>query len=118
MRIYDFIDPQGRPFAFEVANIGRNAICHVVKQIPDSTILRGPRFLSWLQEEQFCEFEVSGQRFVVGEPFGDNSRYWIGTNPGWCAQVDAVREAFSRANALDAMVLGAFGLWRRFGRNP
>jgi len=118
MRVYDLIDRQGRPFVTEVVrSIGRNAICHVIQQIPISTILRGPRFLSWFQEEQFCEFDVSGQRFVVEEPFGDNSRYWIGTDPpGWCAQIDDVRDVF--LNALDAIVLGAFGLWRRFRLNP
>ena len=107
MRVYDLPDKQGRAFAFEVtSSIG-------------ATILRGPRFLSRFEEDQFCEFEVNGQLFVAEEPFGDNSRYWIGTEPpGWCEEIDLVRETFSRANALDAMVLGAFGLWKRFGRNP
>ena len=35
MRVYDLIVQQGRPFVTEVVlSIGRNAICHVIQQIP------------------------------------------------------------------------------------
>lgn len=61
-------------------------------------VLRGPARLSAFREEQFCEFEVEGQRFIVWEPFGDNSRYWVGPEPAvWCKEVDVVRAAFRRA---------------------
>ncbi|GGA00902.1 hypothetical protein GCM10011408_22410 [Dyella caseinilytica] len=31
------------------------------------------------------------------EPFGDNSRYWIGPEPvHWCPQIDVVRHAFAK----------------------
>jgi hypothetical protein len=103
-------------FAFEVANsvIGRGGTCAVVKEIPGSKILRGPRFWSWFREDQFCEFEVNGRRFVIEEPFGDNSRYWIGPEPPvWCEQVDVVRRAFLEANAFTASARGSFRLWQR-----
>jgi hypothetical protein len=101
MRVHDLIDETGRVFAFEVSNtiIGRRGACAIVNQIRGSKILRGPRFFSWFREDQFCAFEVNGQRFVIEEPFGDNSRYWIGPEPPlWCEQVDAVRQAFLEAN--------------------
>jgi hypothetical protein len=64
--------------------------------------------LSWFREEQFCEFEVEGQRFVIEEPYGDNSRYWIGPEPpAWCEQIGVVRDAFVVANALAARVRGS-----------
>jgi hypothetical protein len=116
MRVHDLRDDTGRVFAFEVSNtiIGRSGACAIVSQIPGSRILQGPRFLSWFREEQFCAFEINGQRFVIEEPFADNSRYWIGTEPPvWCAQVEAVRQAFLDANPFLASVRGFFGLWKR-----
>jgi len=48
-----------------------------------------------MREEEFCEFEVDSEAFVAWEPFGDNSRYWIGPKDGkWNVQVDKVRAAF------------------------
>lgn len=58
--------------------------------------MRRPKaILSWFREQTFCEFEVEGVRFEAEEPYGDNSRYWIGPSPPrWVAQVGSVREAF------------------------
>lgn len=116
MHVHDLMDETGRVFAFEVSNtiIGRGGACAIVKQIRGSKILRGPRFLSWFREDEFCAFEVNGQRFVIEEPFGDNSRYWIGPEPPvWCAQVDTVRQAFLDANSFLARGRGSFGMWKR-----
>ena len=116
MRVHDLRDGQGRVFAFEVANIiiGRGGACVIVNQIPGCRILRGPGLLSWLREDQFCEFEIDGRRFVIQEPFGDNSRYWIGLEPPvWCEQVDVVRNAFVDANAFASGVRGICGFWKR-----
>jgi hypothetical protein len=115
MRVHDLVDREGRVFAFEVSNavIGRGGACTIASEVHGSTLVRGPRFWSWLREEEFCEFDVNGQRFVIEEPFGDNSRYWIGPEPPvWCGEVDAVRRAFASANAFSAGARGSFGLWR------
>jgi hypothetical protein len=101
MRVYDLVDQQGRVFAFEVENtgLGRRGACAIVNEIPGSTMVRRPRAWSWLREEEFCEFEVNGRRFVIEEPYGDNSRYWIGPEPpAWCEEVDVVRRAFADAH--------------------
>ena len=119
MRVHDLLDEDGRVYAFEVSNtvIGRGGACAIINQIPGSKILRGPRFLSWFREEEFCAFEINGQRFLVEEPYGDNSRYWIGSEPPvWCEQIDAVRRAFLDANSFVAMTRGSFGLWKRRAR--
>jgi len=100
MRIHDVIDGEGRMFAFEVDNLSfdRAHVCRVAASIPGAIIVRRPRFLSSLREEVFCEFEVEGVRFVAWEPFGDNSRYWIGPEPAhWVSQIVIVREAFLKA---------------------
>jgi hypothetical protein len=98
MTIHDLQDEEGRVFAFEIENsdFGREKVCNLVQTIPGVRILRSPKkFLSELREEVFLEFEVGGKKFEAWEPFGDNSRYWIGPEPPqWCQEVVFVREAF------------------------
>lgn len=98
MKVYELHDKEGHVFAFEVENafLGRAGVCRVVSSIPGARLIRKPKFLSWLREAEFCEFEIGERRFVVEEPFGDNSRYWIGTKPpSWCKEVKMVIDAFS-----------------------
>ena len=97
MAIHDLIDQDGRLFAFEVDNsrLGRKKICKILTSIPGIQILRKPIFMSEFREEVFCEFELNGLKFEVWEPFGDNSRYWIGPEPVLTTeQIKTVREAF------------------------
>lgn len=98
MKTLDLLDKEGRLHAFEVENLllGRRRVVKIVKTIPGVKITREPlRFLSWSREEEFCEFVVGDRRFVAWEPFGDNSRYWIGARPpGSCPELQIVRDAF------------------------
>jgi len=97
MITHDLKDKEGRDFAFEIASVGRQRLCRIVSSFPEARLLRTPKFLSWWREEEFCEFEVGGQKFIVWEPFGDNSRYWIGPEPPhWCELMALVREFFRR----------------------
>ena len=96
MKIYDLHDPQGRLFAFEIPNIGRSAVCDLLGSFADTAIKRRPCFLSEFREEQFCDFSFSGQAFRVWEPFGDNSRFWIGPEPPeYCEQTSRLHALFS-----------------------
>ena len=116
MDTYELLDEDGRMFAFEVNNagLGRRGVCRVVETIPGAQITRRPRFLSWFREEVFCEFSVNGKTFVAWEPFGDNSRYWIGPEPTeWLPLTQSVRDAFdshkeSRFFRRVGFVVGAF----------
>lgn len=50
-----------------------------------------------------CEFNLKGETFIIEEPFGDNSRFWVGTkNKPQPAVLAAVRQAFERPNTLGA----------------
>ena len=86
-------------------------------------MVRRPRLLSWRREEVFCEFLLGGARFEIWEPYGDNSRYWIGPAGANAAdmrpteEIARVREAFISAGALTAF-LGAFGARERPGPSP
>ena len=104
MKIHDLKDKQGRVFAFEVANtvLTRKGVCKLVKSIPGARLLSDG---TELRQEEFCVFELQGQRFKAWEPFGDNSRYWIGPEPpSWCEQVSVVRDAFARHNCLKSIL--------------
>src|SRR5215831_16031877 len=80
MKVHDLKDSQGRVFAFEVANtlLTRRGVCKIVRSLPGARLLSGRKELG---EQEFCTFEVQGQRFKAWEPFGDSSRYLIGPEP-------------------------------------
>lgn len=97
MKTYPLYDEEDRLFAFEIGNtiIGRRGVCGIVQSIPGAKLLRTPKFLSWWREAEFCEFSLDGERFIAEEPFGDNSRYWVGPKPPrWLPQTEKVHEAF------------------------
>jgi hypothetical protein len=105
MKVYELMDDSGRPFAFEIDNagLGRRGVVRVVRSIPGAAVTRTPKLLSWFREEQFCEFTVDGREFVAWEPYGDNSRYWIGPKeepPNWCEQTAKVMDAFKNRGVL------------------
>ena len=102
MKIYDLHDKEGKAYAFEIDNVllGRRGACRVVRSIPNANILKEPKLLSWHREEIFCEFELDGLRFQVWEPFGDNSRYWVGPESATeTRQINVIRAAFEAAGS-------------------
>jgi hypothetical protein len=103
MKIYEHKDAEGRVVSFEIDNllISRRGVVRILRSIPDIHIIRSPRLL-WWREDEFCEFEIGGQRFKALEPFGDNSRYWIGPEPPqWSEHIQLVQNAFARYGAKD-----------------
>jgi len=105
MKVHDLKDPNDRIFAFEVENglLSRKQAIKVVSSIPGVNVLRTPKHFD--SNEEFCEFELEGVLFKIWEPFGDNSRYWVGPEPPeWCKQVAIVREAFAQHKILGVLV--------------
>jgi len=99
MKTYPLLNNDGQMYASEVDNLtlGRRGAVRVVKTIPGVEVIRLPkRVLSWFREEEFLEFMVGGIRFGMMEPYGDNSRYWVGRSPsgGWCEQLEIVHSVF------------------------
>jgi hypothetical protein len=95
MKIYDLLDKEGRVFAFEVNNffLSRKRLSKIVNRMPGVRMIRTPRRFSW--EDEFCEFEIDGQRFTAWEPWGDSNRFWIGPKSNeWCPQVEIVKHFF------------------------
>lgn len=74
MRTYPLYNDQGKLVAFEVSSLlSRRLARRVAASIPGARIVS-----SKLREDQFCEFEIAGAKFAIEEPFGDNSRFWVG----------------------------------------
>ena len=115
MKTFGIKSDDGREFLFEVNNfhLGRRSLCRLVTRIPGCVVVRKPNRFRWSfeDEDELCEFELDGVRFVACEPFGDNSRYWVGPKSQkgipskWCPQVDRVREAFVRSRPFPGLFL-------------
>jgi len=107
MKIYDIQTSEGKIAAFEVDNllIGRRGACRIVESIPGAKVQKHPALFSWLREHVFCQFALEDQLFEIGEPFGDNSRYWIGpvgvgqdgNELKYVPEIDLVRTTFEQA---------------------
>ena len=84
--------------SFMVGNtlLGRSGLVRVIRKIPGCQITRMPRKpFSWTREDEFCEFQVNGIRFVAEEPFGDSSSFWIGCEKP-CDELNLVIEQFKK----------------------
>jgi hypothetical protein len=102
MKIYPVQDEENNLHAFEIANwkVSRARATKIVKAISGASIIRKPkRFFSGIREEVFCEFKINGTLFEINEPYGDNSRYWVGKKEegGWCEELEVVKNAFQAA---------------------
>ena len=70
--------------SIEVPNdqISRRMVVEVLAVIPGVTLVRRPSLLWSLGGDQFCEFRIGAERYVVSEMFGDSDRYDISPLPG------------------------------------
>ena len=81
MDTYSIVDPKkgSRPFAFEIENayVSRRAVAHLLGRLDGVTDVGfGGRFGS--SNDVRVEFKYRNRDYIALEPFGDNSRYWIG----------------------------------------
>ena len=78
MRTWPVTDEGGKVTAFEVSmlRIGLREIEGILRSNPDVSKLTRRRIFS--PSEVHITFYYRGVEYVVWEPFGDNSRYWIG----------------------------------------
>jgi hypothetical protein len=96
MKTHGIADKDGRIGAFEVANFGRHRACRFVSKIPGVSIVKRQKHFQFIADDEFCEFELNGERFFILEPFGDNNAFLIGHNPkGRCSEMDEIIKAFA-----------------------
>ena len=101
MRIFDLRNEEGELHGFEISNvlISRARACKIAASIPGVTVVRAER--SWFADDVFCILRIGTRVVEIEEPFGDNSRYYVGARPaGWCPELASVREAFASEPAI------------------
>ncbi|GGX22665.1 hypothetical protein GCM10011282_30880 [Undibacterium macrobrachii] len=97
MKTRELRNDDGHLTGFSVSNIllGRHGVPRVIASIPGATVIRKQRRFAISTPDDFCEFVVDGKTFLAIEPFGDNSEFWLVTEPPEdCAQLKIVRQAF------------------------
>jgi hypothetical protein len=98
MKTYPIIDEaSGRSFAFEVENayVSSSALGRLLTGIDGVTSVRKRKAFR-RPDDVHIEFEYLGREHVVWEPFGDNSRYWIGPKEtkGHATNIQPIEERF------------------------
>ena len=97
MKTRDLRNDQGQLTGFIVSNLmlSRHGVPRIVADIPGAELLRKQKRFVLFAPDDFCEFIVDGKTFLAIEPFGDNSEFWVVTEPPEdCPQIEAVRRAF------------------------
>jgi len=92
MKVYDILDSEGRIFALEVNNtfLSRRRVVRIIDKIPNAQVVRTEK-----RCDEFCEFRVDGENFVVWEPWNDSSRFWIGPkSKRYARQFEIIRRVF------------------------
>ena len=80
MQTFPLIDPDsGIKYAFEVENayIGPKRIARLLAGAPDVSNVKSRRLFG-PNPDTHVVFNYKGSEYMVWEPYGDNSRYWIG----------------------------------------
>ncbi len=83
MKTYPIIEDGPDPFAFEIDHVylSRKTIARILGKVEGVTeVHQGGRFGS--PDDVRIEFKCQGHDYIVMEPFGDNSRYWVGPKGG------------------------------------
>jgi len=78
MKTYPLRDANGFEFGFEIENayIGLRTIAKLLSTITGVTNISKRRLFEYSKSD-LITFNYLGQHFLVSEPYGDNSRYWI-----------------------------------------
>ena len=75
--------------------LSRHGVPRIVSDIPGAQVVRKQEHFALSASDDFCEFIVDGKTFLAIEPFGDNSEFWVVTEPPEeCPQIQVVRRAF------------------------
>ena len=126
MKIHPVLAKDGTPSsAFELENlyISPSTIARLLEGVDGVTEVQS-RGTSFGSSDVRVEFKYRGQPYIVWEPYGDSSRYWIGPKDGAEAGSGSapLEEVFKRYSpplyrALVADVLTLRFLTRAFARN-
>jgi hypothetical protein len=104
VKIRDMHNDDGALTGFAVSNLllRRRGVGRIIRSLTDARIIREQPPYRIGGRDDFLEFVLDGITFLVIEPFGDNSEYWIVSEPttGDSEQLRKAREAFRRHRSL------------------
>jgi len=104
MKTYPIINDDGSLRGFEItAPLTYRPIRRALRSVEGVTEIRR----TWFNEDRI-KFKFNGEPFIVWEPYGDNSRYWIGpAEPPSRQDISPIHEAFQqyRYSALARLML-------------
>ncbi len=100
MQIHPILTEEGaRSPAFEVENayIGPATIVRLLSEVQGVTDVQKRKFFA-KSNDIHVNFKYRGQPWIVWEPYGDSSRYWIGPQDHMLSKIDAaeIEDAFKR----------------------
>ena len=89
MKIYHLYKNNGSKFGFEIENvyISTKKIAKLLTTIKGVTNIKSRKLFDF-GNEYHIEFDYNKYKFVVWEPFSDNSRYWICLKEDLSIEVD------------------------------
>jgi hypothetical protein len=113
------LEADGRLCAFEIENayIGPSTVAKVLRKTKDVTDVEQRRLFS-SESEVHIKFTYRGCACIVWEPYGDNSRYWIGpeNTSAFEGNVAQVERAFAQYEPPFHRLMIGFILTLRFLR--
>jgi hypothetical protein len=116
MQTYPLFNQAGRLFAFEIekVSLGRRKIGSLLGGVGDVSDVKVSRsFLT--AEDVHVDFLYAGKAYVVWEPWGDSSRFWIGPREESDEPIDiqVLEQVFrSYRPAFPARVLGGLASFK------
>ncbi|MCL1142547.1 hypothetical protein [Shewanella gaetbuli] len=77
--IYELLNDNGELFAFEIESVYMplSQIANTLEKIEGVSQIRNRKMFS-SQDEIHIRFKFNGIDYIVWEPYGDNSRFWLG----------------------------------------
>ncbi len=109
MKTKDLRTDEGVLIGFIVNNLflSRHSIPRILESVDDVIIVRHQKRFALSGPDDFCEFQAGGITFLAIELFGDNSEYWIVTEPPtYSDQIEVVRQAFCKQRVLFGLLAG------------
>jgi hypothetical protein len=80
MKTYPLRNEGGEVYAFEMPNssfLSSRSVARYFSRCPGVSVTRVRRLFAF-GDEVHIQFSIDGESFEVWEPYGDNSRYWVG----------------------------------------
>jgi hypothetical protein len=98
VKIKDMHNDAGLLTGFAICNlfVRRRGVGRIIRSIDGARIIREQPIFRFGGRDDFLEFVIDGMTFLVIEPFGDNSEFWVVSEPttGDSEQLRKTREAF------------------------